>query len=160
MEISDVFSAHAAAHGLGFSAKLLLPRHALSISALDSAAPPAAIRTDLLRAGPAPPALARRIRRRSRRRPLTDGGDEDDGFSGDGDGDDGPFGGGGDAGGSGRGWNSGDSSSGWDESESSSSDPAFDFVYGVMCWIALSNCAHFAFKKMGRLLATRGPSVC
>ncbi|CAL9750299.1 unnamed protein product [Musa acuminata subsp. burmannicoides] len=25
-----------------------------------------------------------------------------------------------------------------------------------MCWIALSNCAHFAFKKMGRLLATRG----
>ncbi|CAL9114822.1 unnamed protein product [Musa textilis] len=157
--MSDAFSAAATQSlglGLGLSAKLLLPRYSLCLSALDSGAPPAAVRSDPFRPAAAPRAFARRTRRRTRRRSLTEGGGEDDGFSGDGDGDDGPFGGGGDAGGGGKGWNSGDQGPGWGGSSPSSSDPAFDFIYEVMCWIALSNCSHFAFKKMGRLLATRG----
>ncbi|KAJ8493243.1 hypothetical protein OPV22_014964 [Ensete ventricosum] len=167
--MSDAFFSAVATQGLGLSAKLLLPRCSLSLSAVDSGAPPAVVRSDPFRPAAAPRAFVRRTRRRTRRRSLTEGGGEDDGFSGDGDGDDGPFGGGGDAGcGGGKGWNSGDQGPGWGGSSPSSSDPAFDFIYEVMCWIALSNCAHFAFKKMGRLLATRGkvfplrllPSVC
>ncbi|URD74305.1 AP-1 complex subunit [Musa troglodytarum] len=151
--MSDAFSAAATQSlGLSLSAKLLLPRYSLCLSALDSGAPPAAVRSDPFRPAAAPRAFVRRTRRRTRRRSLTEGGGEDDGFSGD----DGPFGGGGDAGGGGKGWNSGDQGPGWGGSSPSSSDPAFDFIYEVMCWIALSNCAHFAFKKMGRLLATRG----
>ncbi|KAL5541321.1 hypothetical protein UlMin_044581 [Ulmus minor] len=96
-----------------------------------------------------------RKKRRTRRRSSTGGGsddgpEEDDGFLGD----DGPFfGGGGGAGGNnGRGWNSdGFGWHNWDESSSSSpSDPAFDFVYEVVSWIALSNCVHFAFKRVIR----------
>ncbi|TQE06564.1 hypothetical protein C1H46_007806 [Malus baccata] len=101
-----------------------------------------------------------RKKRRTRRRPSSgddsnDGGEEDGGFFGG----DGPFFNGGwrgsGGGGGGGGWNfdrfGGNS---WDESSSSSpSDPAFDFVYEVMCWIALSNCVHFAFKRVIRILA-------
>ncbi|KAH7513402.1 uncharacterized protein LOC107433213 [Ziziphus jujuba] len=103
-----------------------------------------------------------RKKRRSKRKFLSgddseDGGEEeeeDGGFFGG----DGPFfsgGSGGGRGGSGRGWNfdrfGGHS---WDESSSSSSsDPAFDFVYEVISWIALSNCVHFAFKKVIRIVA-------
>ncbi|KAM2888600.1 hypothetical protein FF1_012304 [Malus domestica] len=100
-----------------------------------------------------------RKKRRTRRRPSSgddsnDGGEEDGGFFGG----DGPFfngGWGGSGGGGGGGWNfdrfGGNS---WDEPSSSSpSDPAFDFVYEVMCWIALSNCVHFAFKRVIRILA-------
>ncbi|XP_074560224.1 uncharacterized protein LOC141816319 [Curcuma longa] len=152
--VADAFSI-TNAYGLSVSAKAVA-RYSLSLSALDSVAPPAVVRTDIFRHASAPAALARRSMRRIRRRTHTEGGGVDDGFFGDGD--DGPFGGGGDGG---RGWNSGDSGPGWDESgDSSSSDPAFDFIYEVVCWIALSNCAHFAFKRMGRLLAPRGPSVC
>lgn len=102
-----------------------------------------------------------RKKRRIRRRSFSSG-DSDDGgegyewlFGGD----DGPFfggGGGGGFGGSGRGWNFGGfGGHNWDESSSSSSsspsDPAFDFVYEVISWIALSNCVHFAFKKVFRV---------
>lgn len=99
-----------------------------------------------------------RKKRRTRRRSssgddLNDGGEEDGGFFGG----DGPFfnGGWGGSGGGGGGWNF-DRFGGhnWDESSSSSpSDPAFDFVYEVMCWIALSNCVHFAFKRVIRIVA-------
>ncbi|XP_010914498.1 uncharacterized protein [Elaeis guineensis] len=157
--ISDAISL-AATHGLAFSTKLLLARPSPTLAL--SAAPPTAVRSDFYRPA-APRALVRRPRR-TRRRSLTDGdGGEEDAFSGDGDGDDGPFGGGG---GGGRGWNFGGGSnwsgSDWDGSESpsfSSSDPAFDFIYEIVCWIALSNCTHFAWKKLGRLLAERGKVI-
>lgn len=95
----------------------------------------------------------RRKRRTKRRIYSGDSeGGEDDGFGG---GDyDGSYGGGG--GGGGRGWNF-DRFGGneWDESSSSSSssNPAYYFVYEVVCWIALSNCVHFAFKKVVRFAA-------
>ncbi|XP_073294378.1 uncharacterized protein [Primulina huaijiensis] len=61
---------------------------------------------------------------------------------------------GGDGGGR-RGWNfGGDGGANWDESSGNSiSDPAFDFVYEILCWIAMSNCLHFAFKKVVRNVA-------
>lgn len=102
-----------------------------------------------------------RKKRRIRRRSLS-GGDSDNGIEGDDNdgffGGDGPFfgcgGGGGGFGGSGNGWNfDGFGGHYWDESWSSSpSDPAFDFVYEVISWIALSNCVHFAFKKVFRIV--------
>lgn len=101
-----------------------------------------------------PRALLRK-KRRSKRKSFSggdseDGGEEDDGFFGG----DGPFFGGG-GGGGGRGWNfDGFGGHSWDDSSpSSSSDPAFDFVYEVISWIALSNCVHFAFKKVFRIVA-------
>ncbi|XP_077218772.1 glycine-rich protein [Tasmannia lanceolata] len=120
----------------------------LAISAVDSiSAPP--IRPNSYKS--APRTLSRRIKR-TRRRSLTGESDgEEDGFSG---GDDGPFGGGG--GGGGRGWNFGRYEGGsedWEgESESFYSDLASDFVYEVLGWIALSNCVHFAFKKVVRIM--------
>ncbi|XP_047335164.1 uncharacterized protein LOC124938713 [Impatiens glandulifera] len=86
-------------------------------------------------------------RKRTRRsRSATDGGS--DGSDGGG-----YFGGGG--GGGGGGWNFDRFGwSNWDESSSSSpADPAFDFVYEVICWIVLSNCLHFSFKKVVRIVA-------
>lgn len=79
-----------------------------------------------------------------------DGGDLDSGdvyfVFGDGGGGDGYFG----RGGGGKGWNSGGyGGDNWEEySNNSIPDPAFDFVYEVLCWIAMSNCLHFAFKKV------------
>ncbi|KAF3530501.1 hypothetical protein DY000_02043741 [Brassica cretica] len=65
---------------------------------------------------------------------------------------DGPLGFGGGGGGDGKGWNYG-GGGGWDESLSWSwSDPAMEFVYEVICWIALSNCVHFAFKRIVRIV--------
>ncbi|EXC23292.1 hypothetical protein L484_005241 [Morus notabilis] len=101
-----------------------------------------------------------RKKRRVRRRSAAGGGDSEDGNEGEDSGffgGDGPFfgGGGGGFGGGGRGWNF-DRFGGhnWDESSSSyPSDPAFDFVYEVISWIALSNCVHFAFKKVARIVA-------
>ncbi|XP_009766809.1 uncharacterized protein [Nicotiana sylvestris] len=112
----------------------------------------------------APRRLARKTRRRTRRKSLGGGGaDEGDenGFLFD---YDGPFGGGGSSwngggsgggAGGGRGWNfDGFGGANWEESSSNSfSDPAFDLVYELMCWVALSNCLHFAFKKVVRILA-------
>ncbi|XP_028119760.1 uncharacterized protein LOC114317247, partial [Camellia sinensis] len=92
-----------------------------------------------------------RKRRRTWRRSLIGGGaddGEDDGFFGNGNDVGGPFGGG-----DGGGWNFDRFGwSNWDES-SSFFDPAFDFVYEVISWIALSNCLHFALKKVLRILA-------
>ncbi|XVF62535.1 hypothetical protein PTKIN_Ptkin09bG0015900 [Pterospermum kingtungense] len=104
------------------------------------------------------------LRRKRRAKRKLFGGDEsndaeDYGFLLGSDGGDGygPFGGGG--GGSswgGNGWNfNGFGGQNWDESSSSSpwTDNALDFVYEVVCWIALSNCVHFAFKKVVRIVA-------
>nr|GEW60517.1 hypothetical protein [Tanacetum cinerariifolium] len=96
----------------------------------------------------APKKLARK-RCRIKRSSKTDnnGGPYDgEGFF---DGGDGPFGGGG--GGGGRGGGDGFN---WDESlPVEPTDPAFDFVYEVLCWIVLSNCLHFAFKKVFRIVS-------
>ncbi|CAJ1940958.1 unnamed protein product [Sphenostylis stenocarpa] len=73
-----------------------------------------------------------------------------------GDGGDIPFGGaGGFGGGGGGGWNFNRFGDGhnWDEPSSSVPDPAFDFVYQVLSWIMLSNCLHFAVKKIIRIVA-------
>ncbi|CAM8965069.1 unnamed protein product [Rhodiola kirilowii] len=102
--------------------------------------------------------LMMRKKRRLRRRSMEGGGGggKDDGFFGQDGGDcsgGGYFGGGGGGGNGGGGWNFGGFGGGhsWDESSySSASDPASDFVYEVICWIALSNCVHFAFKKVVR----------
>ncbi|KAL7104895.1 hypothetical protein ACP275_07G010600 [Erythranthe tilingii] len=78
---------------------------------------------------------------------FTDGGN----FSGG----DGYFGSGGGGGGDGgKGWNFGGyGGSNWEEfSDNSISDPAFDFVYEILCWIAMSNCLHFAYKKVVRFV--------
>ncbi|KAG7995957.1 hypothetical protein I3843_01G136200 [Carya illinoinensis] len=149
----------ATAQGLGF-AKSILRRHcvashnnSLSISAVifvvGALAPPT-VRSIYSRTG------ARTFLRKKRRtrRGSFSGEDsedaEDDGFFGDGG--VGPFGGG--SGGGGRGWNfDGFGGLNWDGSPSPSSHPAFDFVYEVICWIALSNCVHFAFKRIIRILA-------
>ncbi|XP_021721566.1 uncharacterized protein LOC110689147 [Chenopodium quinoa] len=102
--------------------------------------------------------LLKRRRRTRRRSPPSDG--EDDGgiFGGDDSGFFGGFGGG-------SGWNSGFGGGGgfnWDDWSSSSSfpdDPAFDFVYEVLCWIVFSNCLHFAFKKLVRLITEEREKV-
>ncbi|KAL7220738.1 hypothetical protein ACSBR2_013598 [Camellia fascicularis] len=122
----------------------------LQISAviLDAVAPPP-VKPNHLR-------TARRtlLRKKRRTRRRTGGGPEED--------DDGDFFGGGDDGGDGGGgfgggggWNFDSFGwSNWDDSSSSSpSDPAFDFVFEVISWIALSNCLHFAFKKVVRIVA-------
>ncbi|CAL5337909.1 unnamed protein product [Camellia sinensis] len=169
--ISDTVAV-AATQGLGF-AKSVVHRHhftssnnhlslsdsspekpssagSLQISAviLDAVAPPT-VKPNHLR-------TARRtlLRKKRRTRRRTGGGPEE-GDDGDffGGGDDGGDGGGGFGGGGGWnfdrfGW------SNWDDSSSSSpSDPAFDFVFEVISWIALSNCLHFAFKKVVRIVA-------
>lgn len=101
--------------------------------------------------------VTRTLLRRKRRTRRSFTGDSEDyeegGFFGDSG--DGFFGGGGAGDGGGRGWNfDGFGGFNWDESSAkSSSDPAFDFVYEVISWIALSNCVHFAFKKFVRIMA-------
>ncbi|KAK6254456.1 hypothetical protein QQP08_013926 [Theobroma cacao] len=113
--------------------------------------------------------LPRTLLRRKRRTKRTSfsGGEPNDGedygffFASDGGDGYGPFGGGGGGGGGsswgGSGWNFGEfGGQNWDESSSSSSPwtgTALDFVYEVICWIALSNCVHFAFKKVIRIVA-------
>lgn len=102
----------------------------------------------------------RRIRKRRRTKRVSFGGDSEDGgdsgrFLLEGGGYDGPFGFGGGDGGGGRGWNYGGGGGNWDESASSWSDPAMEFVYEVICWIALSNCVHFAFKRVVRIVTER-----
>ncbi|ESQ49354.1 hypothetical protein EUTSA_v10022432mg [Eutrema salsugineum] len=108
----------------------------------------------------------RRIRKKRRTKRVLFGGDSEDGgdfgrflLEGDFGGNDGPFGFGGGGDGGGKGWNYGGGGGGgfgsgnWDESSSSSwSDPAMEFVYEVICWIALSNCVHFAFKRIVRIV--------
>ncbi|KAK3027727.1 hypothetical protein RJ639_042467 [Escallonia herrerae] len=151
--ISDA-AAVAATHGLGF-AKFLLHRHHLAgnlqISAVifpvDAVAPPP-VKSSFKFA----PRKSVRKTRRTKRKSLTGGGSEgeDSGFFGDGGDGGGPFGGGG----GGSGWSyEGFGGADWEDSSSSWSDPAFDVVYEVISWIVLSNCLHFAFKKVLRIVA-------
>ncbi|XP_050374005.1 uncharacterized protein LOC126791575 [Argentina anserina] len=161
--------ANTAAQGLGFSNLPIRNHHhpisvaadvdsppSLQISAfispVDAVAPPR-VRSNSYKT--ATRTLLRKKRRTRRRSSGGDdssdgGGEEDGGFFGG----DGPFFNGG-WGGGGGGWNFdrfGGSS--WDDSSSSSrSDPAIDFFYEVMGWIALSNCVHFAFKRVVRIMA-------
>lgn len=136
-------------HGLGF-ANSLTRRHnflcspdqqrRLEICAqvlpIDAVAPPPVKPSTI-------PKTGARKRARVRRRLKTDGfgadGGDGGGFFGGGDG---PFGGGG---GNFHGFN-------WDESSPSPSDPAFDFVYAALSWFVLSNCLHFAFKRVVRIV--------
>ncbi|XP_056168793.1 uncharacterized protein LOC115682826 [Syzygium oleosum] len=159
--------------GLGLAKKLSLARSHHHIALSDSAGDPSAPSAAVLQISAAAAAvksqacrtLPRRLvrrRRRSKRRSLSgdcpDEGDDvgDCGFYGSD-----PFGGGfgpGGGGGDGGGWNFGGPN--WEDDSSSrfgsGSGFALDFVYEVICWIALSNCVHFAFKKMLRSLAVDG----
>ncbi|KAI3713631.1 hypothetical protein L1987_72214 [Smallanthus sonchifolius] len=160
MEISLIFDtlttiATKYGHGLGLGvSNFVTDRHysshdqPLQIYALNS--PIDAIAPPTIKPRTAPKKLARKRSRVVKRSWKTYG---DDAFPGEDegsffDGGDGPFGGGGsggDGGGSFDRFN-------WDESLPAS-DPAFDFVYEVLCWTVLSNCLHFAFKKVIRILA-------
>lgn len=94
--------------------------------------------------------LLRRRRRIKRKLSGGDGSGDEGLFFGDGGDGGGGFGGSG----GGGGWNFNNYGGGddWDESSSSVPDPAFDFVYQVLSWIMLSNCLHFAFKKILRIV--------
>lgn len=150
----------ATSQGLGFAKSLLrshsltsATNHQLSISAVlfavNALAPPA-VKSNYTKT--ARRAVLRK-RRRTRRRSFAGDGDDssEDGEY------EGFFGGDSGGGGDGRGWNFGGfGGHNWNEessSSSSSSDPALNFVYEVICWIALSNCVHFAFKKLVRIVA-------
>ncbi|XP_059282090.1 uncharacterized protein LOC132035930 [Lycium ferocissimum] len=169
--ISDTLTTVVTSHGLGFS-NYLLNRNFNVLSSEHQQSPPsaaaAATGVRQISAALAPPpvkynkvkSVPRRLTRKTRRtkrKLLSDEGDDENGVFFDGGDYDGPFGGGGSSwsgsGGGGKGWNYGGfGGANWEES-SSFSDPAFDFVYELMCWAALSNCLHFAFKKMVRIVA-------
>lgn len=177
--ISDTLATVASTHGMGQGiSKFLLNRHqssftsnpssdqcggTLQISAgfpIDAVAPPP-VRSNHVKT------LPRRLikkRRRTRRKTLKGAdGNDDDGeeffaFSGDGGDVGGPFDNNNNnwGGGSGKGWNFGGfGGSDWGDSSSNNSyhDPAFDFVYEVLSWIVFSNCLHFAFKKVVRIVS-------
>ncbi|KAH7655068.1 hypothetical protein IHE45_19G182000 [Dioscorea alata] len=158
MEISS-----SASHGLCLSRSLLSrPSHTAATTTLSILTASSTVRSNPYRSASAPRSLTRRKRLRTRRGSM-DGGDEEQGLSGD----DGPFGGGCNGGGSGWGFGGGSGRPDWEDESgssswsSSSSDPAFDFLYEVVCWIALSNCAHFAFRKVGRFLKEKAvPLMC
>ena len=148
------------------STNLLLLRRQNCINLADQSSQICAVIVDALAPPPVKSKTSRRTllrkRRRTRRRSQTDGDSggfgEEYGFFCGGDGG-GLFGGGGGGyGGSGRGWNF-DKFEGhnWDEPSwwfsSRSSGFAYGFVYEVIYWIALSNCVHFAFKKVVRIVA-------
>ncbi|KAL3749594.1 hypothetical protein ACJRO7_010691 [Eucalyptus globulus] len=159
-------SAVAVADARGF-AKLLLRRRSAgagpspcssaSMNPVDAVAPPP-VKSDRYRT--LTRALLRRSRRRTKRRSLRSAGDpgegDDGALYGDGVGD-GPFGGGGGGGGGGQGWNfDGFGGQSWDDSSRRpcwGSGFAFDFIYEVIYWIALSKCTHFAFKRVARIVA-------
>ncbi|CAL1397296.1 unnamed protein product [Linum trigynum] len=180
--VADAVTAIASEQGLGFGlANLPLPRqNFISISNLalsDCPADPlasvlqtSAIIVDALAPPPVKPNKHRTARRtlirkkRRTKRGSSTGGDSDDFgvFGGDegGSGGEGPFGfggGGGRWGSGGGGWDFGRfGEQNWDESSSSwwsSCNFAYGFVYEVVYWIALSNCVHFAFKKVARIMA-------
>ncbi|XVF28277.1 hypothetical protein REPUB_Repub15cG0015900 [Reevesia pubescens] len=168
----------ATSQGLGF-AKLILDRHhyftgnsSLSSSIDSSADNPGILHVTagivpIAAVAPPPvksnsykilPRTLLRMKRRTKRKLF--GGDEsndgeDFGFFFGNDGGDGygPCGGGGSGGSSGN--FGGFGGQNWDESSSPSpwTVNALDFLYEVVCWIALSNCVHFAFKKVVRIVA-------
>jgi hypothetical protein len=97
-----------------------------------------------------------RRRRRTRRKLAGDDSGGEGLFFGDGGdgvfgGGSGGFGGGGSGGGSD--WNFNRFGEGDNHDERSLPDPAFDFVYQVLSWIMLTNCLHFAIKKIVRIIA-------
>ncbi|CAA0834238.1 glycine-rich protein [Striga hermonthica] len=151
--ISDAISSVAySTQSFGLSNFLTRPHDLLSLP--DTNQPPRSPPPFRIFAASQPPTRTltkrrlRRIRRARRRISIDyDGGENGMFVPSDGGGfscGDGYFGGGG--GGGGKGWN-------WEGfSDNCVPDPAFDFVYGVLCWIALSNCLHFAFKKVVRLV--------
>ncbi|OWM88138.1 uncharacterized protein LOC116206582 [Punica granatum] len=161
----------AAARGLGFANLILLRRSMASVSLSEPStdqSPPASSPLQISTAIFPPvqsnscKTLPRRIlrKRRSTRR-ISFSGDDSDGvgdyapYGDDSAGGYGPFdGGSGFYGGGSGGWSFGGYGS---DDSSSRSHPgsrfAFDFIYEVICWIALSNCVHFAFKKVVRIAA-------
>ncbi|XP_010547003.1 PREDICTED: protein gar2-like [Tarenaya hassleriana] len=179
--VADSVSVAAANQSVGFG-KLLLRRGDLAsghhVSFADSSGDPSpgggfqvsavifpvdVIASKLVRSS-AYKTIRRTLHRKKRRtRRISFSGDSEDGgdlarflLDGDNGGFNGPYGfGGGGGNDGGRGWNFGGFGRGdWDESSSlpSWSDPAMEFVYEVLCWIALSNCVHFAFKRIVRIL--------
>ncbi|KAK1430712.1 hypothetical protein QVD17_13656 [Tagetes erecta] len=142
-------------HTLGF-ANFITRRHNLTISSsddhrrletraqtlpIDAVAPPP-VKPSII-----PKTHTRKRSRVRRKRKVDDhgaddGGGYDGGFFGGG-----SFGGGGGNNGDGGGFDGFN----FDDSSSSSSDPAFDFVYEALTWFVLSNCLHFAFKRVVRI---------
>ncbi|KAF8038281.1 hypothetical protein BT93_B0972 [Corymbia citriodora subsp. variegata] len=169
--VADVLTVTAGAESLGLARLLLLRRSAGLISLPDSSGAGPSPCSSAASMNPvdavAPPpvkpdpyrtltrALLRRSRRTRRRLRRSAGGHgvgDDGALDGVGDG---PFGGGG--GGGGQGWNfDGFGGQSWDDSSRQprwGSGFAFDFIYEVIYWIALSKCVHFAFKRVARIVA-------
>ncbi|KAL0414780.1 UNVERIFIED_CONTAM: hypothetical protein Sradi_1679700 [Sesamum radiatum] len=161
--ISDAISSIACStQSLGFSKFILnRPHDVLSLTDTSSDQPPQTSSPFHISAASSPPTRTltkprTRKARRVRRKIVLDNDGEESGFfvfsdGGDYNSGDGYFGGGG----GGKGWNfGGHGGANWEEfSDNSISDPAFDFVYEILCWIAMSNCLHFAFKKVVRIVA-------
>lgn len=160
--ISDAISSIAySTQSLGFSNFLLnRPHNVLSLSDTLSDQPSQSPPFHISAVSPPPTRTLTRRRLRKTRRVkrkiiLDDDGEENGVFvfsdGGDFNSGDGYFG----RGGGGKGWNFGGyGGPNWEEfSDNSISDPAFDFVYEILCWIAMSNCLHFAFKKVVRFVA-------
>ena len=160
--IADTISVCTAKQGIAFGKSLLNRWEHISFadSSVDQA-PPVIFPVDAIAPSIQSSSIKtiRRIRKKRRTKRVSFGGDSEDGgdfgrfvLEGGFGGNDGPFGfgGGGDGGGGGKGWSYGGGGN-WDES-SSWSDPAMEFVYEVICWIALSNCVHFAFKRIVRIV--------
>lgn len=165
--ISDAISSIAyTTQSLGFSNLLNRPFNVLSLA---DASPDQASQSPppfYIAAGsrPATRTLTRRRLRRPRRVKRKISADDDGGDFSNGDmsflfGDGGNNSNGGGyfgGGGGGRGWNFGDNGgANWGEysNDNSIPDPAFDVVYEVLCWVAMSNCLHFAFKKVVKFVA-------
>ncbi|KAL3812951.1 hypothetical protein ACJIZ3_014219 [Penstemon smallii] len=158
--ISDTISSIAcSAQSLGFSNFLLKrPHNVLPLSDASSDQPPPPFHVSAA-STPSTRTLTRpRLRktRRVKRKIVTDDDGVDNRFFTFNDGGvfsngDGYFG----SGGGGKGWNFGGyGGSNWEEfPDDSIPDPAFDVVYEVLCWIAMSNCLHFAYKKVVRFAA-------
>ncbi|KAL4309289.1 hypothetical protein GQ457_01G030310 [Hibiscus cannabinus] len=146
LSISSYSSAH----------NLLILHVTAGIVPIDAVAPPP-VKPNSYRT--LPRTLLRRKRRTKRK--LFSGDDSKDSedygllFGGDGGDGYGNFGNGNGGGSSwgGSGWNFGGfEGQNWDGSSSPWTGTALGFVYEVITWIALSNCLHFAFKKMVRIV--------
>ncbi|KAK6161073.1 hypothetical protein DH2020_004454 [Rehmannia glutinosa] len=161
--ISDAISSIACSTQSLASSNFLLnrPHHVLSLSDTSSDQPPQSPSPFHISAVSPPPTKTltkHRLRktRRIKRKILIDEDGGENGIFVFSDGGDfhsgnGYFG----SGGGGKGWNYGGyGGANWEGfSDNSIPDPAFDFVYEVLCWIAMSNCLHFAFKKVVRFVS-------
>lgn len=130
-------------NNLGFTNSLNFTLRS-QILPIDAVAPPPVKPTTI-------PKTRTRKRSRVKRKMKTDGfgagegGEDGGGFFGDGDG-------GGGGGSFGSGGSGGFGGFNWDESKPGPADPAFDFVYAALSWFVLSNCLHFAFKRVVRIV--------